>query len=87
MLHKFYKQVILAFPFSSPKARSFQNLLGNLPYAMVEHQIQPPGSWQQLLSDKMKSTVLKNLFWYKNLNGEVMIYTSGIKEPNGHNVF
>lgn len=54
---------------------------------MVEHQIQPPGSWQQLLSDKMKSTVLKNLFWYKNLNGEVMIYTSGIKEPNSHNVF
>lgn len=31
--------------------------------------------------------MLKNIFWYKNLNGEVMIYTSGIKEPNGHNVF
>lgn len=62
MLLKFYKQVILTFLFSSPKAGSSPNLLGNSPYTVVDHQVQSPGSQQQFSPDKRKHTILKTIF-------------------------
>lgn len=54
---------------------------------MVEHQLQLPGSWWQFSSDKKEAYSSKNYFLVQNFKGEIMIYVSGIKGPNGHNVF